>query len=201
MARISPPSRITPLRRAALAVTRRLYGRALEPSAVAAHHGGVFWTGLVHESLVLASPHRLPASLRDLVTHRVAVVIGCPWCIDFGAMLALRAGLTVERLMAVPDYAASPLLTPLEKRALAYADALTATPPTVDDAQVEALRGELGEAGLVELTHLVALENHRSRFNHGLGLTAQGFTDAAVCALPGAAADDGASVAPGSQPG
>lgn len=186
MARISPPTRTTLARRAAIAVTRRMFGRALEPSAVAAHHGGAFWSDLVHEAVLLRAPRHLPASLRDLTTHRVAVVIGCPWCIDFGAMLALRAGLTAERLLAVPDYATSPLFTPLERRAMAYADALTATPLTVDDAQVEELRRELGETGLVELTHLVALENHRSRFNHGLGITAQGFTDASVCALPGA---------------
>ena len=85
---------------------------------------------------------------------------------------------------AVPDYETSPLFSAREKACMAYADAATATPPRVTDEQVEALRADLGEAGLVELTFLVALENHRSRTNHSLGITAQGFTDAAVCALP-----------------
>lgn len=184
MARLAPPARPTTARRGALALLRRMFGRTPEPQAVASHHGGVFWSDLVHEGLLLRTRHHLPATLRDLVVHRVAVVVGCPWCIDFGAMLALRTGLTAERVLAVPDYAGSPLFSDLEKRAMAFADAATATPPTVTDAQVAQLRAELGDRGLVELTHLIALENQRSRFNHALGLTAQGFTDAEVCALP-----------------
>lgn len=59
---------------------------------------------------------------------------------------------------------------------------MTATPMTVDDEQVEHLRRLLGEGALVELTALISLENHRSRFNHAMGITAQGFSEA--CALP-----------------
>lgn len=184
MPRLPLPTRTTLPRRGALAVARHLFGQDLEPSRLTGHHPGVFWRTLLHEGGLMTMRHRLPASLRDLVTHRVSVVIGCPWCIDFGAMLALRGGLTPDRLLAVPEYATSDLFTPLEKRAMAYADAATATPPTVTDAQVAELRSDLGDAGVVELTHLVALENHRSRFNHALGIRSQGFTDSAVCALP-----------------
>lgn len=184
MARIPAPSHVGPATRLALGVTRRMFGRNLEPHRVVAQHRGVFWATAAHEGMLLRQRHHLPVALRDLVQHRVAVVLGCSWCIDFGAMLALRGGLTPERLMAVPDYADSPLLSPVEKRALAFADAATATPPTVTDAQVAALRADLGDAGVVELAHLVALENQRSRLNHALGITSQGFTDAAVCALP-----------------
>lgn len=185
MARIPAAPRPGPLTRVALATTRRMFGRSLEPHRVVAHHRGVFWVTAVSETMLLRQRHRLPDSLRDLVQHRVAVVIGCPWCIDFGAMLALRGGLTAERIMAVPDYETSDLFTPLERRAMAFADAATATPTTVTDEQVADLRAELGDAGVVELAHLVALENQRSRLNHALGITSQGFTDAAVCALPG----------------
>lgn len=184
MTRIPFPTRLGPARRAALAASRALFGKDLEPSRLAAHHGGIFWRTLAHEGGLMTMRHRLPRALRDLVLQRAAVTIGCPWCIDFGAMLALREGLTPEHILAVPDYATSDLFTAVEKRAMAYADAMTATPPTVTDAQVAELREDLGDAGVVELTFLVALENHRSRINHALGLTSQGFTDAAVCALP-----------------
>ena len=59
--------------------------------------------------------------------------------------------------------------------ALAYADAITAQPMAVTDAQVGELEAEFGRAGLVELTHAIALENMRGRFNHALGITDQGF--------------------------
>ncbi|MBO1752844.1 carboxymuconolactone decarboxylase family protein [Actinotalea sp. BY-33] len=184
MARIDPPARQRLSTRLVAAMTRRMFGQVMEPGMVTAHHRGVFWSQLLGEVTLMRSRHHLPETLRDLVQHRVAVVIGCPWCIDFGAMLALRAGVTREQLLAVPEYAASPLFTGLEKRAMALADAATATPPHVTDEQVATLREELGEAGLVELVHLVALENHRSRLNHALGVTSQGFTDSEVCALP-----------------
>lgn len=186
MARITPPARPRLADRFTGAVTRRMFGRALAPAAVTAHHRGVTWSQLAAEVVMLRARHHLPERLRSLVEHRVAVVIGCPWCIDFGAMLALRVGVSADDILAVPRYATSPAFSDLEKRAMAFADAMTATPPQVTDAMVADLHADLGDAGLVELTHLIALENHRSRLNHALGITAQGFTDATVCALPAA---------------
>ena len=184
MARIPAPTRIPLTRRLALRVVRRMFGQTPEPFVLAAHHRGVFWATAVHESLLLRSRRRLPAELHDLVTHRVATLVGCPWCIDFGAMLALRGGLTPERILAVDDYRTSELFNAVERRALEFADAATATPPAVTDEMVAALRADLGDAAVVELAHLVALENHRSRLNHALGMTAQGYTDTATCPLP-----------------
>jgi alkylhydroperoxidase family enzyme len=65
---------------------------------------------------------------------------------------------------------------------MAYAEAVSLTPPAVTDEMVAALREDLDDAQIVELTMLVAVENQRSRFNTAMGLTAQGFTDR--CALP-----------------
>ena len=45
----------------------------------------------------------------------------------------------------------------------------------VTDALVAALREHWTEAAVVELAMLVAVENQRSRFNHGLGVGAQGY--------------------------
>ena len=42
---------------------------------------------------------------------------------------------------------------------LEYAEAMTATPPTVTDEMVEALRADLDDAQLVELTEMIAVEN------------------------------------------
>jgi len=65
---------------------------------------------------------------------------------------------------------------------MAYAEAVTATPPTVTDEMVAGLRRQLDDAELVELTMMVAVENIRSRFNSALGLTSQGFKDR--CEIP-----------------
>ena len=62
---------------------------------------------------------------------------------------------------------------------------MSTTPPGVTDGMVAALRRDLGDAALVELTTMVAVENSRSRFNAAMGLTSQGFRDR--CELPAGA--------------
>ncbi|GAA3241484.1 carboxymuconolactone decarboxylase family protein [Pseudonocardia petroleophila] len=162
-------------------VARRRFGAVPEPVAVARHHRGLFWAGLVSELAYERAARVLPVRLRDLAVYRVATVVGCSWCVDFGTMLQRLEGLDVERLRHVDDYATHPLFTADERLALAYADAVTALPTTVTDDQVAALEAALGRAGLIELTHAIALENMRARSNHALGITDQGFD--AACAV------------------
>ncbi len=90
-------------------------------------------------------------------------------------MLQRLGGLDVERLAHIEEYPTNPLYSDDERLALAYADAMTVQPMTVTDAQVAALEATLGRAGLMELTHAIALENMRARSNHALGVTDQGF--------------------------
>ncbi|MCX6464853.1 MAG: carboxymuconolactone decarboxylase family protein [Pseudonocardiales bacterium] len=156
-------------------VARRRFGDVPEPFAVARHHRGLFWAGLVAELAYERAARTLPAPLRQLAVYRVATVVGCSWCVDFGTMLQRLDGLDTARLAHVDEYATHPLYTDDERLALAYADAMTALPTTVTDAQVAALEAALGRAGLVELTHAIALENMRARSNHALGITDQGF--------------------------
>ena len=67
---------------------------------------------------------------------------------------------------------------------LDYAEALSRTPATATDEQVEALRNGLGEERLVELTAMIAWENFRARFNRGFDVGAQGFSEGAYCVVP-----------------
>jgi AhpD family alkylhydroperoxidase len=111
-----------------------------------------------------------------------AASIGCSWCLDFGYYLAHQDGLDEEKVRQVPRWRDSEVFTDLERDVMAYAEAMTSTPPTVTDEQVSRLREQLGDAAVVELTLLVAIENERSRFNSAMGLASQGYSDA--CELP-----------------
>ncbi|MGH3936977.1 MAG: carboxymuconolactone decarboxylase family protein [Pseudonocardiaceae bacterium] len=99
-------------------------------------------------------------------------------------MLQRHHGLDIERLRELDSYQTSPAFTPMERRALAYADAMTALPTAVTDEMVAELDTEFGHDGLVELTYAIAVENHRARFNHALGITDQGFTSGQACRVP-----------------
>src|SRR6266496_3870514 len=104
-------------------------------------------------------------------THSVAWTIGCCWCVDFGTMLLRLDGLDVERLKEIGDYATSSRCSDDERAAIAYADAMTATPTEATDEQVADLERRFGRDGVVELTYQIALENQRSRMNTALGIT------------------------------
>ena len=53
-----------------------------------------------------------------------------------------------------------------------------------------ALRDHFDQTQIVELTHLIALENMRGRFNLALGIGAAGFSHGAACAAPAPPAGD-----------
>jgi AhpD family alkylhydroperoxidase len=117
----------------------------------------------------------LDPDLKDLATAAVSAQIGCSWCMDFGYYLSRSRGMDRAKLEAIPEWRSSKAYSPLERKVLGYAEAMTATPPEVTDDMVRALREELTDEQLVELTEMISVENLRSRTNSALGLTSQGF--------------------------
>jgi alkylhydroperoxidase family enzyme len=101
---------------------------------------------------------------------------------DFGYFMAREDGLDLAKVREVPRWRESEVFTGLERDVMAYAEAMTVTPPTVTDEMVASLDEQLGHAAVVELTMMVAIENERSRFNSAMGLASQGYSD--VCELP-----------------
>lgn len=80
-----------------------------------------------------------------------------------------------RQLQELPRYADSAAFSELERLVLDYASAMTATPVHVPDALFERLRACFAAPQLVELTAAIAWENYRARFDHALGIEAQGF--------------------------
>jgi alkylhydroperoxidase family enzyme len=93
-------------------------------------------------------------------------------------------GVTEEQLRELPRYQESAAFSDLERLVLDYAVAMSQTPVHVSDELFEALRKHFDDAQMVELTAAIAWENFRARFNHAMGLGAQGFSEGAYCAIP-----------------
>ncbi|MCA1656718.1 MAG: carboxymuconolactone decarboxylase family protein, partial [Actinobacteria bacterium] len=72
----------------------------------------------------------------------------------------------------------SEVFTPLERDVLEFAEAMTATPPTVTDHQFATLLAQLGEPAMIELTTQIALANLYTRSNVAMGIESQGFSAA-----------------------
>jgi AhpD family alkylhydroperoxidase len=127
---------------------------------------------------------RVDKRLRALAELKAATLTQCEYCIDLGSQISRQWGLSDEELLALPFYQTSPLFSHLEKLVLDYAVGMSRTPVEVSDALFAKLREHFDEAQLVELTHLIALENMRGRFNLALEVGAAGFSEGMVCAVP-----------------
>ncbi len=181
MARIPLDPPRTALYRVAEWYARRSFGVVPDPLRAMGHNGRVLSTDLRFETS-LARWKRLDDTLKALAVMASAVSIGCSWCVDFGYWETTHRGIDPVKMRDVPRWRDSDVYSELERQVMAYAEAVTATPPEVTDELVAGLRRRLDDAQLVELTMMVAVENVRSRFNSALGLSSQGFRDR--CEIP-----------------
>jgi alkylhydroperoxidase family enzyme len=82
-------------------------------------------------------------------------------------------GVPDEKILALNEYAMSPLYEERERIALEYADRMTITDQDVDDELFSRLRRFFDEDALVELTAAIAWENSSSKFNRALRVPSQ----------------------------
>lgn len=179
-----PPKRANLLTRVMYRVAKRRFGEVPEPFTVAAHHPRLLLANAIHETMLQSGSRKLPSSVRELAVFWTARTIGCSWCVDFGAMLQRLDGLDVERLKDIDNYTTSPLFSDDERAAIAYANAMTTDPHTVTDEQVADLKARFGDAGVIELTYQIGVENMRARMYSALGITEQGFNSGDACRVP-----------------
>lgn len=170
-----------PFARFVLAYARRTFGQVPDNALVLLHDPRVLRAVMSFEQKA-SRFDRLDPHLRTLAELASAGVIGCSWCLDFGYHMARTAGLDLTVVSQVPRWRTSDVFSDRQRAVMEYAEAMSATPPTVTDDMVARLVEDLGAAAVVELTQVVALENMRSRFNSAAGLASQGFSDS--CDIP-----------------
>jgi alkylhydroperoxidase family enzyme len=185
MARIDgvPSRNASPLVRLIYRLSRRRLGRDVEPLAVYAHAPGlVLGYGILEQAT--AGQHRAPERLKALAETKAAALVNCEFCCDIASSIARAAGISERQLLALPRYSESEEFSELERLVLDYATAMTRTPATVSDELTASLREHFDERQLVELTHVIALENMRARFNSAFDMTPAGFSEGMVCVVP-----------------
>jgi hypothetical protein len=101
-----------------------------------------------------------------------------------GLQVKIAYFFTRRMLLALPGYRTSELFSDVDKLVLDYATGMSTTPVDVPDDLFARLFAHFDDGQLVELTHLIALENLRGRFNLALGVGAAGYSDGLVCAVP-----------------
>lgn len=156
---------------------RKMMGEVPSPLAVYWHNRPVlksyFAIGGKAEKWKACDP-----SLKSFAHMAVASMIGCTWCLDFGYFQAHNEDLNMEKAREVPRWRESDVFTPLEGEVMAYAEAMSQTPPAVSDEMFDRLLEQLGEAAMVELTAFISLANFYARTNVAFGIESDGFAKA-----------------------
>ncbi len=172
-----PPASITGLYGViAKRYSKKLLGRVPAPL-------GVYW----HNQQVLKATMGLgaktqkwdacDANLKSFAHMAVASLVGCSWCLDFGYFQAFNDHLDLDKAREVPRWRSSEVFTLLERDVMEYAEAMTQTPPTVNDELSARLLEDLGAAALVELTAYIAIANMNARGNVALGIESEGYAE------------------------
>jgi alkylhydroperoxidase family enzyme len=166
---------------------KRLTGREskdmLGPIRVYAHIPKLL-SGYGKLEQAVAKVHLLDLRHRALAELKAATTARCEYCIDLGSRISRDWGLTDEELLALPNYRTASCFSDVDRLVLDYAAAMSRTPVEVSDELFNALREHFDVPQMVELTHIVALENLRARFNLALGIGSAGFSEGMVCAIP-----------------
>ncbi|CAA9379013.1 MAG: hypothetical protein AVDCRST_MAG66-296 [uncultured Pseudonocardia sp.] len=162
-------------------LSRRMFGRVPESIGVVWNNPEVFKAGMSLGRKV-QKWDRVDQSLKSFAHMAVAAQVGCSWCLDFNYFQAQNEELDLRKASQVPRWRESEVFTPLERQVMEYAEAMTNTPPTVDDALSGRLLEALGAAALVELNAVIGFANYTTRCNTALGIESEGFSDA--CEVP-----------------
>ena len=160
---------------------RRKYGEVLRPALLWARNPMLFLCVAMFVGVFERRSSPLAPALRALVMARISQLNWCSFCLDLNAATLLKRGIPAAKIEALERWRDSNLFDEDERLALEYAEAVTRSNGSLNDALVERLRIRFGEDAVVEFTGLIAFQNMSSKFNSALGVPAQGF-----CRLPAA---------------
>ena len=155
----------------------------VEPAAAASHHSGVLVAMGCLETAAQLGWKKLDPTLRWLAVQTTASRIGCSWCIDYGYYEGITSGMDPAKVRAASKWR--------EAISSTTASGRSSSTPRWRPEPVGGLGGARGprqaspqRSGVRGVGGLGRPENFRSRFNAGLGLRSQGFSDRCDVELP-----------------
>lgn len=167
------PTSLSPI----VMMQKKHYGEVLYPTRWWGRMPRLFWLVALFVGWLERKKGRLAPELRALLMTRVSQQCHCAFCIDANTLRLAQRCQVVEKVQAVADWQHSTLFSDAERAALDYADAMTATPPVISDAQKITLKRYYDDAQISEMTALVAFQNLSARFNAALDIPSQGLCD------------------------
>ncbi len=171
---VSPLRHIPLTLRPIASMQQKHFGLVLNPTRWWGRLPWLFWLVALMVGFLERRRARLAPELRALLMTRVSQLCECAFCIDANSLrLAQRSG-SLDKVQSVGQWRQSSLFSPQERAALEYAEALTATPPKVEDDLKAALKRHFSDSAVTEMTALLAFQNLSARFNAALDIPQQG---------------------------
>jgi AhpD family alkylhydroperoxidase len=161
--------------------SRKMFGQVPEGAGVMWHYPAVL-KDMMGFGRKVDSWNRLDPNLASFASMTAAATVGCSFCLDLHYFMTHNRGLDETKAREVPRWRQSTVFTPVERRVMEYAEAMSQTPPAVTDELAAALLEELGAPAMVELTARIGFMNASARSNVALGIRSQEFS--ASCGLP-----------------
>ncbi len=163
---------------------KRRYGKILEPGMLWGRSPWVFSTLALLYGALDRKRSPIEPELRSLITVRVSQINHCEFCVDLNTATLMKRCQEPEKIDALAKWRDSALFSERERRALAYAEAVTRSDMDTDAELMAQLERHFDHDALVELTAVICFQNMSSKFNAALDVPAQGF-----CRIPKPAAD------------
>lgn len=167
------PRALAPIAR----MQKKHYGQILNPTRWWGRMPRLFWLVALFVGWLERKNGIIDPALRALLMTRVSQRCSCAFCIDANSLRLAERADALEKVQAVSDWRESSAFSSEERAALAYADAVTATPPAVSDDVKAELQRHFNDDQIAELTAVVAFQNLSARFNAALDIPAQGLCD------------------------
>lgn len=165
--------------RLVFAYQKRKYGLVLAPMRAWGQQPGLMFAFL----LLLARFRRVEGfsgALRTLLSVRISQINHCPFCVDFNAHNFLVADGAYAKLEHIDDWRQhADCYTPVERAALAFAEAVTVNDAVTTQAGLTALQTFFSDREIVAITAWIGVQNFSSKFNSALDIPSQG-----VCRWP-----------------
>lgn len=110
--------------------------------------------------------------LLQLIDYRVSQINGCAYCLDMHSKDLRHGGETEQRIYMISGWRETPLYTPRERAALAYAESVTNLEDGhVPDEVFADVKNEFSEQEIIDLTLAIAAINSWTRINIALRTT------------------------------
>ncbi len=138
------------------------------------------------------SPNRkIDEQLRELGQIRAGYTVGSQFVFSQHCKACRDVGLTEEQIQAIPNWSTADCYTAVQRAVLAYTDALVLERGRVPDGTFAALKAQLADEEILELTYITCTYMMHAIMSRALRLEYDDVADPIVeVAAPAGAADD-----------